>query len=177
MNTLDAILTRQSCRAYKDEQITEDNLQKLLIAANAAPVGMGLFDAVSLTVIQDKEIFSKIEEGLKALMPNNPNPKPMYNAPTCILVSVKKEDGPFAAMHPLSASCIMENILIEATELSLGSTYIMGAAVVISQSQELCTAAKVPDGFTPVAMAAVGHSILPIEKREENIRKLAVEIV
>jgi Nitroreductase len=175
MNTLDAILTRQSCRAYTDEQITEDNLQKLLIAANAAPVGMGLFEAVSLTAIQDKEILGKIEKGLKVLIPNNPNP--MYNAPTCILVSVRKEEGPHAAMHPLSASCIMENILLEATELGLGSIYLMGAVAVISQSQELCAATKIPDGFIPVAMAAVGYSCSTVEKREGNIGKFVVERV
>lgn len=178
MNTLDAILTRQSCRAYKDEQIEKDELTKILIAANAAPIGMATFQCISLTVIQDKALLDKIEANAVASMPPEaPNKHPLYNAPTCILVSVKKEEGPFAAMHPLSASCIMENMLLEATELGLGSTYLMGVAAMLAQNTALCAECKVPDDFTPVAMAAIGYAEAHPEKREGRTDKLATATV
>lgn len=177
MNTLDAILSRSSCRAYTDEQITEDELNSLLVAANAAPISMGTFPCMALTVIQSKELMGKIETAVTTAMPQMPNKHPLYNAPTCILVSVKKEEGMPAAMHPLSASCIMENMLVEATELGLGSTYLMGAPAVMSQVPELCKAVKVPDGFTPIAMAAVGHAAESPTKKEPTTTKIVCERV
>lgn len=177
MNTLDAILSRCSCRSYTDEQISEEALHSLLVAANAAPVGMGTFPCMALTVIQDKALLNKIEAAVTAAMPQMPNKHPLYNAPTCILVSVKKEDGVRAAMHSLSASCIVENILVEAADLGLGSTYLMGAAAMMVNMPELCKAAKVPDGFTPIAMAAVGHAAAAPAKKEPTTVKIACERV
>lgn len=172
MNTLDAILSRCSCRAYTDEQITEEQLNSLLVAANAAPVGMGTFPCMALSVIQDKKLMNKLEEATIAAMPQSSNPHPLYNAPTCILVSVKKEDGMLAAAHPMSASCIMENMLIEAADLGLGSAFLMGTAMVMAQNPELCKEAKIPDGFTPVAMAAVGHAAESIGKKSPTTEKI-----
>lgn len=158
MNTLETILKRSSCREYTDKQITDEELNKILIAANAAPVGMAQYEDVALTVIQDKKVLDKIEENSCKLMPNIPNKHPLYNANTCILVSVKQDKEPVAEMLNLSASCIMENMLIEATELGLGSTYLMGVIASMKQNAELCKEVKVPDGFIPVSMVAVGYS-------------------
>lgn len=172
MDTLDAILSRCSCRDYTDEQITEEQLNSLLVAANAAPVAMGTFQCMALTVIQDRALMNKIEEATVAAMPQSPNKHPLYNAPTCILVSVKKEEGMLAAAHPMSASCIMENMLIEAAGLGLGSAFLMGTAMVMAQNPELCKEAKVPDGFMPVAMAAIGHAAATTVKKEPKTEKI-----
>ena len=40
MNAMETIAKRCSCRAYRPEQITPEELKQLLQAANAAPVGM-----------------------------------------------------------------------------------------------------------------------------------------
>lgn len=130
---------------------------------------------MALTVIQNKELMNQIEEAAASAMPQMKHP--LYNAPTCILVSVKKEEGMAAAMHPMSASCIVENMLVEAADLGLGSTFLMGASVVMAQNAELCKAAKVPDGFVPVAMAAVGHAAAEPSRKEATTNKIACERV
>ncbi len=176
MNTLDAILSRRSCREFTAEQISEEELQTLIAAANAAPVGMGRFDGLSLTVIQDQSLLAKIEEKVKAALP--PERKlehPLYQIPTGILVCARKGDERETLMYALSASCVVENILLAATELGLGSVYLMAAAVMLAQDPALMRAARVPEGFAPVAMAGVGHSSAPAQKREPVCNKIALE--
>lgn len=172
MTTMDAILTRQSCRGFKDEQITEEQLQQLLVAANAAPVGRGMFENVALSVLQDKALFAELEAAMKKMAPDYPNPHPLYNAPTGILVCVPGE--PVADVNWMNAACVMENILLAATDMGLGSTFIMGAIAAMRQNPELCAAAKIPEGFVPVCMAIVGHSAAEIARREATTEKFAL---
>lgn len=175
MNTMDAILTRRSCRGFDGRQITEEQLQQLLVAANAAPVGRGMFENVALCVLQDKELFAKIEAAMKRMAPDYPNPHPLYNAPTGVLVCVPGE--PVADVNWMNAACVMENILLAATDMGLGSTFIMGAVAAMRQNPELCTAAKVPEGFVPVCMAIVGYSAAEPEKREPTTEKFVLQRV
>ena len=67
----------------------------------------------------------------------------------------------------------MENILLEAAELGLGSVYLMGVMAALSQDAALCAAAKVPAGFVPVAMAAVGHSAAELEPHPATAERFA----
>ena len=60
MNTLDAIFSRKSTRAYNGEQISEENLQLILKAGCAAPIGMARYDTLHITVVQNEDILSKI---------------------------------------------------------------------------------------------------------------------
>ena len=169
MTTMDAILTRQSCRGFEDRQITEEQLEQLLVAANAAPVGRAMFENVALSVLQDKELFAGIEAAMKKMAPDYPNPHPLYNAPTGILVCVPGE--PVADVNWMNAACVMENILLAATDMGLGSTFIMGAVAAMRQNPDICAAAKVPEGFVPVCMAIVGYSAAEVTRREATTEK------
>ena len=109
MEAYDAIQNRSSCRKYRAEQITGEQLDALLKAANAAPVGMG-----------DYKSFGMI--------------------PYC------------------GASCIAENIMIQASALNLGSVYIMSVPTVMHQKPELLAMLPMTEGFMPVVLVAVGYA-------------------
>jgi FMN reductase [NAD(P)H] len=64
METLDAINKRKSIRAYKDEQITKEELDAIVGVANKAP-NAGPFQ---VTVIQDKEFLDEINKKTKEFM-------------------------------------------------------------------------------------------------------------
>ena len=51
MTMIETICSRKSIRSYTGENITAAELDVILKAANAAPVGMGQFDSLHLTVI------------------------------------------------------------------------------------------------------------------------------
>lgn len=172
MTTMDALLTRRSCRGFSDKPVTEEQMQQLLVAANAAPVGRGMFENVALSVIRNRELFSRMEAAMKQMAPDYPNPHPLYNAPAGILVCVPGE--PVADVDWMNAACVMENILLAATDMGLGSTFIMGAVAAMRLHPELCEAAKVPAGFVPVCMAIVGTEATEAARREPTTEKFAV---
>ena len=64
METLEAINKRKSIRAYKDEQITKEELDKIIGVANKAP-NAGPFQ---VSVIQNKEFLSEINDKLNEIL-------------------------------------------------------------------------------------------------------------
>ena len=60
METLEAIAKRTSTRKFKETQISEENLQAILKAGMAAPVGSGAYNSLHITVVQNQSVFSKI---------------------------------------------------------------------------------------------------------------------
>ena len=54
MNTMEAICSRKSVRSYTGENITQAELEQLLKAAYAAPVGMKAYDTLILTVVTNQ---------------------------------------------------------------------------------------------------------------------------
>ena len=55
MDTLNAIFSRTSVRAYSSVQIPENALKLILEAGCAAPVAFGSYDSLPITIIQDPE--------------------------------------------------------------------------------------------------------------------------
>ena len=55
MDYFELLRYRKSTRKFTDEQISQDDLTKLLYAANAAPVGSNMNRDVHLTVSYEKQ--------------------------------------------------------------------------------------------------------------------------
>ncbi len=177
MNTINTILKRQSCRNFKDEQVSKEQIEQILIAANASPVGMAKYECFNITVIQNKELLNKLEENAVNYMPQNPNKHPLYNAPTAILISMKKDTSTMASMYVQSAGCIMENILLASTELGLGSVYLMAVPNFLGLNAELCEEVGIEEGFIPVAMAGIGYSNNKIESKVPTTNKIKTSFI
>lgn len=154
MEFLNVIKNRQSCRAFADEQVTEEQLRQIIEAANAAPVGMGEYDKVHLSVIQNNDLIAKLEANAHNAIPAIPE-HPMYGLTTAIAINCKNEDNPSMAFA--NASCIAENMMLAATDLGLGSIYIMAVPAAAQYNTELCHELKVPDGFAPHVIVGVGN--------------------
>lgn len=174
METMKTIATRQSCRAYTEEQITEKELQTILEAANAAPVGMGKYDEIKLTVIQKKDVIAKIDNVVSDFF-GNAEIIPTYGAPTIILISAEKTADSQNAVAYCNAACIVENMALAATELGLGSVYLFSAAAALAGKEDYYKELKVPDGFIPVSAIAIGKSREPMIERELTTSKIVTE--
>lgn len=173
MKTKEAMAKRCSCRAYKPYQISEKELQIVLQGGNAAPVGMGKYETLKFTVIQNKELLDKIDaEGSKFF--GDPDIHPLYGAPTLILVSGKADD---IEVSMCNASCIVENMAITATDIGLGSCYIRGNIKAITYNKAICDEMKVPEGFVPCAGIILGYPVKEPELREMTAYKIQVEYV
>ena len=88
MEAMSTITSRRSIRSYTGESISDSDLQTVLKAANAAPVGMGKYENAHLTVIQDPELLREIEASAAEAL-GRPGASIFYGAPTYIAVSAK----------------------------------------------------------------------------------------
>ena len=76
--TLHTLETRRSCRAYKPEQITKEELEAVLRAGTFAPSAMNRQSA-KIVVVQDAETRAQLTRMNAAVMGNTGDP--MYGAP------------------------------------------------------------------------------------------------
>lgn len=61
MGTLNTLISRHSVRTYTGDAVSASDLEKLLKAANAALVGMGLYDQVHLTVVNNQDFIANAD--------------------------------------------------------------------------------------------------------------------
>lgn len=138
MDTYEAITTRRSTRSYASEAVEPEKLQKVIEAGRYAPSG-GNNQSNHFLVVQDgavlqrlatlaQEAFAEMEvttetySSLKTsiLLSKKGGYVFHYNAPVLIIVANQKGYG-----NNLADSAVaVENMMIEANELDLGSCWI-----------------------------------------------------
>ena len=138
MNTFENIITRRSTRKYLDKEVSQELLEKIIETGRYAPSG-GNSQSNHFLVIQNKQIiahlvkmvekaFSQMEitENMYRSLQNSINLSKKggyvfcYNAPVLIIVANKKDYG----NNQADCTLALENMMLEANELDLGSCYI-----------------------------------------------------
>ena len=138
MNTYESIITRRSTRKYLDKEVSQELLEKIIETGRYAPSG-GNGQSNHFLVIQNKQIidhlvkmveraFSQMEitENMYRSLQNSINLSKKggyvfcYNAPVLIIVANKKDYG----NNQADCALALENMMLEANELDLGSCYI-----------------------------------------------------
>ena len=175
MEMIKTIAMRKSTRSYKTEQITSESLTTILNAGCAAPVGMGAYDSVHITVIQNSELLDKITKATASLF-GNPKMKPFYGAPTLIIISSKSNDKA-PTVGVANAACIIENMTLTATDLGLGSVYLWAFLSSFSADAELLKELSLPEGFVPVSAIAVGYPTEPLTAKKELKQTISINTI
>lgn len=152
MNVMETLAKRQSCRAFTAEQITEDQLDTLLQAAQMAPVAMRRYEEVAVSVVQDPAAIAQMEACLGA------GEHPAYGAPTVLLISGDTKGSERTDLAYCNASCMAQNVMLAATSQGLASIYLYAMPKAMQRNEAACAAAHVPAGFTPLVAVGVGHS-------------------
>lgn len=166
MNTvLETIKKRRSVRAYKEEQLKQEELDLIIEAGIYAPSAHN-DQPWYFTVIQDRERIFDINNKTKALMVNsgiqwiekmgaNPNLDITYKAPTLIIVSGKKD-----AIAPTTDCAIaLQNMLVAAESLDIGSVW-MGFLTLYFTLEEEVSKLGLPEGYEPCYAAVFGYKAL-----------------
>ncbi len=155
METMKAINNRKSVRTYTGEKISENDLQTILKAANQAPVGMGRYENVHLTVIEMPELLRAIEENAAKVF-GRPDMQPFYGAPIYIVVSAKPMNKTMSNVEYSNAAIIVQNMALTAVDLGIGSCYIWGATMALSTNPDLVKQLCLPEGFSPCCGIILG---------------------
>lgn len=176
MNTLDTICSRKSIRSYTGESITEEELNKILKAGNASPVGMARYDNMHITIIKDKGLLKEIDEA-GAKMFGKPDMHPLYGAPMLILISTKKPEPMMENVSFSNAAIIAHNMALEATELNIGTCYIWGAVAALFRSPETMRKLKLPEEFIPCCGIILGKMNDEYRIREISLDKISKNVI
>ena len=146
MNFIEIVKNRYSVRSYKDKKVEEEKLRQILEAAHAAPTAANL-QPVRLIVVQSREGLEKIGKGAN-----------IYGAPLAIIICT---DCRKAWMRPfdkkqtvdIDASILTDHMMLQATELGLGSVWICYFKPDIIRNEF-----DLPDELEPVNILAIGYS-------------------
>ena len=130
-STIKTILERRSVRVFDTAKTVSENILTEIVKAGAyAPSAMNR-QAWHFTVVENKELLLKLNTAVKALASQSEEERIRarstddtynfyYNAPVLIIVSMSDN-----ALYPREdAGCAMENMMLAATSLSLGTCWI-----------------------------------------------------
>lgn len=126
--TLDVLRNRRSCRAYKEQQVTEEELNAVLEAGTYAPSAKN-GQSAKIIVVQDAETRALLSRMNAAVMGSDKDP--MYGAPT-ILVVLARADARCAVED---GSLVLGNLMNAAASLGLGSCWINRAKEVFATAE------------------------------------------
>lgn len=128
--TLQDLMERRSIRAYRPEQIKEEELGKILEAGTYAPTGMGM-QSPKIVVVQDKETRDLLSRLNASYFPGGLKTDPFYGAPT-VLVVLASKDRPTCVED---GSLVMGNLMNAAHALGVGSCWIHRAREVFASEE------------------------------------------
>lgn len=150
LETLWSMKERRSIRAYRKEQITQEELDAVLDAGTYAPSGMGRQSA-RIVAVQDTETVALLSKLNAKVM--GANSDPFYGAPTVVIVFGDKNVGTYLE----DGALVMGNLLLAAYAVGLGACWIHRAREVFEMPEGRALMDKwgIPHHFV-----GIGHCIL-----------------
>ncbi len=184
---------RTSCRKYNKEDVTDDEIQKIIYAANMAPIGSSRYEDIHLTVVKNREVLDSLAEAVQERfkdketiskiigevkgeeVPTKGKDDPFYHAPVVIFISHRKQDLQ-PGIEWANVSSVALAMHLEATSLGLGSVFMWGAleASRVLPQFDKTYLLDIPEGFEPLLGLAIGHSVIEPKARELTDKKIKI---
>jgi len=148
---LDAILDRRSIRFYRDTPVSNDLVEEILKAGFAAPTAHASA-RWHVVVVRDREIRERLS-GLHKWS------KFISRAPVALVVCCDISE--FETFWVEDASAFLENALIQATQLGLGSCWVGVRGVLadgVDGERLVRQTCDIPETFGVLAVASIGYA-------------------
>ena len=189
MDFFKVIETRRSVRSYTGQMVEKDDILRILSAANMAPSALNLqqweFIVVKgekillmgksfLTVIQKyaKTMSSSSAHGLLSSEEFIRFASNYGNAPVLIVVLTQRSEDPAMQKASLeSASAAMENLVLAATALGLGTCWMTGP---MRDEETIRGILSIPDDREIVAVTPLGYPLVippAPDRRDPELRE------
>lgn len=149
---LHLIQTRRSCRSYRPEQIADEQLEAILQAGTYAPSAMGA-QSPYIVAVQNPGQIAQLSAMNARVM--NTSADPYYGAPTLVLVFAPQE----AKNAVQDASCVLENMMLAAHALGVGSCWINREREMFATEEGLALMKQwgLPEGLCGVGALSLGY--------------------
>lgn len=168
MELYEALLKRRSIRQYKSDEIKNEDLEKILIAAKHAPTGMNKQTLKFFAIKNDRVL--ELEEAMKKGLDNDEYS--LRGARAMILVTSDKN----SPHNEADTGCAMMNIYYAAMSLGLGGCWINQLRLCIDTEpvRNYLDNIGVPSDYICLGMMALG---VPDEVPEHKERVEEYKIV
>lgn len=163
MDFYEVLSKRVSTRKFTDQKISDEDIEKLIEAANKAPIAHGEYEKCRLSVITDKTFIEEISKEYQEKFEKKSDP--LFNAPLFIIFSSGKD----ISSKYEDAGCVLENISLAATNLNLGSCYIRGLVNNLSDDANYIRKLNLDEGYFPVSGIVIGHIEGELIAKDHNI--------
>lgn len=117
--TMKVLETRRSCRNFKPDMISEEELQEIVKAGTYAPTGMGKQSPL-IIVVTNKELRDRLAEENRKIGGWNEGFDPFYGAPVILIVLADRT----CRTHVYDGSLVMGNLMNAAESLGVASIWI-----------------------------------------------------
>jgi nitroreductase len=166
MELFDIIRTRRSIRKYRPDPVPDADIITILQAANMAPSAMNHkpweFIVVRGEKLEElKGSFARVIERVQETRGENLPAEVIRfcqtygNAPAAIVVLCTRSDHPnFQRAYLESASAAMENLILAATALGLGTCWMTGP---LEDEPALREILEIPENHTLVSITPIGY--------------------
>lgn len=151
-NVLQVIETRRSVRSFSQKAIPEELLDAVLRAGTYAPTGGGRQSPV-IVAVKDAAYREEIARLNAEVMGKDTDP--YYNAPIIILVLADGKASTFVE----DGSCVLENMMIAAHSLDLGSVWVHREREIFDseKGKKLLKDWNLPETLRGVGALALGY--------------------
>jgi nitroreductase len=164
MQTLEAIHSRRSIRAFTADPVSDQDLETIINAAAAAPSGGNAQMWVFVSIREEKRIAA-----LRSLAPG------IIGLPTAVVVmcldssrQTAKPDDELDVMPRYDIGAALQNILLAAHEIGLG-----GCAIGSFHSQAISSFLKLPARLEPCLLVLLGKpKVSPPAPRKRPIEEI-----
>jgi nitroreductase len=178
-DVIETIIKRRSTRVFTEKQLSDSEIAEIIEAGLYAPSAHN-YQSWHFTVIQNREMLTKLNNESKLVAQNHPNEgiqkmgsnsnfNIFYHAPTIILVSGDEK----GIMPATDCAAATQNMLLAAESLGIGSCWVGFAAFPFAGENGPILKAElgIPADFKPYYAVSLGYKRNPdgnAPKRKEN---------
>lgn len=170
--TISILETRRSCRNFKPDMITDEELETVIRAGTFAPSGKNQQSAVIIAVT-NKELRDQIMEENRKIGGWQEGFDPFYGAPVILIVIADKDANNASGTYINDGSLVMGNLMNAAASIGLGSVWIHRARQEFESDFGKAILAKlgIKGNYEGIGHVALGYPAAELPKaaaRKEN---------
>ena len=152
-DAIDLLLTRRSIRSFTNEQVSEEDLDKVLEIATYAPTGKGK-QSPQLVVVRDKDTLDKLRKMNAEVMGVDKDP---YYGAQIIVLSFAPND---TTTYIEDGTSVLVYMMLAAHANGLASVWIHRERQMFAspEGKELMKKWGIPENFDGIGALAIGYA-------------------
>ena len=167
-DTIKVLESRRSCRNFKSDMISDEELKTIIEAGTFAATGMGKQSPIIIAVT-DKKLRDEISEENRKIGGWNEGFDPFYGAPVILIVLADKN----VATHVYDGSLVMGNLMNAAESLGVASIWIHRAKEEFESDfgKALLSKLGIEGDYEGIGHCALGYANVPANEaapRKDN---------